>query len=575
MHLDTVKDVEGSTFMKALMKPIKRSKKAIQFYDYYLWRTGEYCKVDVAAEADIVVDLDPLPKSERELWLLDQRINLKGLPLDRELVFAATDVNEIIQQRAQERLSEITNGAVRTPGQIAVIADWIEGQTGERPRDMTATTVQVMLDDMRIDPHVAEVLRIRQDAGTSAIKKFKKMKSAILHDPTSRFRGGYVFYGAHTGRWTGKVVQPTNLPRMHYNSDEEVDTAIKAIKSRSFDRMETIDKVSLENAEAAKKGKGLDWTDVDDWRPSATNCLTKCVRSAIAAPEGKVFVAADFSGIELRLLTWFVRDEKRLSRIVEKGSSQLYIDMAEKVFGRQVSKEDTFRYTVGKAGRLGCGYQMGSYRKTQSGEPMLNEYGEPYGGFIDYAKGYGVTVSIELADRVVNAYRHDNKLVKNAWRSLQWRVNSVVEEGMSLTFNGVRIGKEGDNLYITLPSGRKLWYVDAGISSKKGHGGKSYSSVYYYGDKQKKWTKLYLYGGLELENIIQAMSRDLLCPAMVAINKEYDIVSHTYDEIVCEVDEDEADECADYMRLHMCKRHHWCRDLPLDVDMWTGKNYKK
>lgn len=315
----------------------------------------------------------------------------------------------------------------------------------------------------------------------------------------------------------------------------------------------------------------------DLWRPSATNTLTKCVRASITAPDGKAFVAADWAGIELRVLTWYARDKDGLARIVEYGSSQLYLDMSAAVFGREVRKSETFEYTVGKAGRLGCGYGMGPYAKRKNGDGQrvadLDDEGRPHGGFVEYARNYGIEITsqtLALADRVVKIYREENPKVTKLWDDCHKAAVSVVETGYPEAVNGVKFSLRNDALVLRLPSGRELFYPRVGIEGRKGR-----KSLTYWGDKNKKWQILHLYGGLIVENIVQAMSRDILTPAMLSVSEAYDIVSHCYDEIVCEVPLDIADDCAIFMDRVMCRRLSWARGLPLQTEIWKGKRYRK
>lgn len=560
------KDVEGSSLMRKMSPIGKRTKKVIDKWDLNLYRLGQYCKADVAAESELIKSIPALPELEQEIWLCDQDINLRGIPLDKELVKAGSASSDLLQKDAKKRLPELTGGKVRKPGEIAKIQKWVdEERVSFYPPipNLQAATVSQLLKDEAIPEKVKEVLQIRQDAGTAAIKKYKKEFAAVKNDLTSRFRGGFVYYGAHTGRWTGQIVQPSNMPRAHFPTDEDTEKAISAIKSNSLENMTS--------ADCVKKGE----------RKTATNTLTKCVRASITATAGKTFVAADWTGIELRVLTWFAKDEKGLQRIVEKGSSQLYLDMAKVVFGRDVSKSETFEYTVGKAGRLGCGYGMGPYAR-ELGEdgkfrPLYDDYGRPYGGFVEYARSYGIEINdstLPLAEKVVKVYREENPLVKQLWDRCHKAAVSVVETGYPKKINDVKfsvrvLGKKRA-MVLELPSGRELFYPWVGIEERKGR-----KSLVYWGDKNKKWVKNHLYGGLIVENIVQAMSRDILTPAMLSISKVYDIVSHCYDEIVCEVTIDKAEECVKFMDEEMCKPLFWSSGLSLETEIWSGKRYKK
>ena len=567
------KDTIGRSLMMRMSPINKRTRAVLAEWPQNLYRLGEYCKTDVSSEAELIRSLPPMPAAERATWLLDQRLNLRGLPLDRELVVAGAASSALIQRDARRRLPALTGGAVTTPGQVGRIREYVEQRTGRRLPDLQAVTVAQLLLDDEIPNDVREVLRIRQDAGTAAIKKFAKESAAISHDPSARFRGGFVYYGAHTGRWTGRVVQPTNMPRAHFSGEDETEAGITAIKSGDLDQMIDADRASLDAARARAADAGRDFAT---WRPSATETLTKCVRASITAPEGRTFVAADWAGIELRVLTWFARDSAGLRRIVEHGSSQLYLDMAEAVFGQQVTKADTFRYTVGKAGRLGCGYGMGPYARDRvAGRwvARIDDHGRPYGGFVEYARAYGIEIThatLRLAERVVSVYRDTNQEVAQLWYRCHNAVVSVAESGYPEEINGVKFSRCRGALVLGLPSGRELFYPRIRVEERKGR-----KSLSYMGDKNKKWQRLHLYGGLIVENIVQAMSRDILVPAMHRVSERYDIVSHCYDEIVSEVMIGQEPECAAYMDAAMCDPLHWCPDLPLETEIWTGKRYRK
>jgi len=235
------KDTVGGDLMKKMSPVAKRTKKIIADWDSNLYRLGEYCKIDVAAEADLILSLPPLPDTEQEIWLLDQEINFRGLPLDRELCEAGAESAKLLEWDAKARLPKLTGGAVRTPGQVKEIQKWVSAVTGKRLPNLQAPTVAQILQRADVPVNVKEVLQIRQDAGTAAIKKFVKEAAASRHVPDGRFRGGFRYYGAHTGRWSGQIVQPSNMPRMHFATDEDTERAIDAIKSRNLAAMEAAD----------------------------------------------------------------------------------------------------------------------------------------------------------------------------------------------------------------------------------------------------------------------------------------------------------------------------------------------
>ena len=527
VSLDVSKDTVGHRVMMQLCNPKKRSKKTIADYAVNLEILYEYCKKDVQVEMDLYQQLPELPDTERKNWLLDQEINQLGIPFDVELVKAAVDCAAQINKNARNLLPRITDGAVSTPNQVAKILEFCKSR-GVYLANLQADTVDQLVDRKTLPDDVRQVLKIRKQAGTAAIKKFARAQQQLVD---GRIRGGFVYYGAHTGRWTGKGVQPTNMPRMHFKGEEETEEAIRAIKSRDLGEVARLDKAN------------------------PTDVLTKSVRPSITAEMGKTLVCGDFAGIELRVLTWLVGDQDSLDRIVEHGSGQLYLDMAEAIFDRKVSKSDTYEYTAGKSARLGLGYQMGA------------------GRYVDMAAGYGIKIPPELAEKVVRVYRNKNPLVTDAWNAVKKCVTNTLTDGFPTKWRNIlfRYNPEYKALVITLPSKRELWYPGAHLDEDE----KGYETIFYYGDKMGKWLKQKLYGGLLIENIVQAIARDLLCYSMRSLGKDYDVVSHCYDEIVIEVLKKLAEQCVKDMTKAMTTPPQWAAGLPLGVDLWTGKRYRK
>jgi len=529
LRLPEDKDNEGHKIMMAMCRVGKRSKKVLADWDANQKKLRSYCKKDVEVEALIYHTVPPLPEKEEKIWRLDQQINREGLPFDEELVDSAQVAIDKIQKDARHQLPILTGGAVETPGQIAKIQKWANQYLPKPLDNLQAPTVEDLLASWSCPDNVREVLEIRQRAGTAAVKKFSRAKQQLVN---GRARGLFVYYGAHTGRWTGKGTQPTNMPRLKYKTQEETEEAIRAIKSCDFAQIVALDP------------------------ENPTNVLTKSVRPSVEAAPGKVFVASDFCGVELRGLTWLVDDKVALDTIRRKGSSQLYLDMAAQIYKRPISKEgDPFEYTCGKASKLGCGYQMGPDR------------------FVEMAKDtYGVTVSLDLARTSVDVYRKSNPLTVQAWGTVKGMIVDVVKDGFPRQYRDVlKFRFVKGSLIMKLPSGRELFYPRARIEETKfGEG------VCYLGEKDGRLVKKRLYGGLTIENATQALSRCLLVDSMLELARRgFQTVSHCYDEIVSEVDEDRADECLAAHNEILTKSPDWCKDLPLAIESWIGRRYRK
>lgn len=530
MGLPEGKDTEGHNLMMAMTRPSRRSKKTLAAWDENVSRQELYCQRDVKVEADIAQRLPPIPDVEQQNWRLDQQINFVGIPFDVQLVDAAVALRSSIIRDASRQLSDLTNKAITSPGQTKRMQAYVSFYLPEPLENFNANTVKDLLKDPSLPDDARQICELRQQAGSSAIAKFERAKQQIVN---GRARGLFRHYGAHTGRPTGQGTQPSNMPRLKFKTNEERDAGLAAIMTGDYERLRALD------------GK------------NPTNVLTKSVRPSICAEPGNVFVASDYSGIELRVATWLVGDTVKMETIRQRGSSFLYLEMAQAIYNRDIDKEkDWLEYTTGKAAVLGCGYQMWVDR------------------FITMTfDNYGAVVDHPTATRAVNVYRASNPLVVNAWADLKRMVIDTVSTGFPNWYRDkLHFRLENGALVMTLPSGRELWYQQARVETDS----KGREGVTYLAEKNKKLIRGRLYGGLILENAVQAISRDLLYDAMPRLAAlGWQTISHCYDEIVSEVPSPLSGRCLTDHKAIMLNPPAWAAGLFLEIESWIGRRYRK
>lgn len=522
LKLQHKKDVEGRKIMLKMCKPQRPNKEHKTFwwvrdnesYDRLL----RYCKDDVRTEIDIFNSLPLLPQSEMDLYVLDRRINQRGIRVDPALAGSAIQINEYLEQKLSGKFVELTG--VKPKSHVKV-KKWINDECGLSLTSANAKTVEGLLLDKGIPKHVSQALKIRQVVNKSSVSKYKKIVECADPDD-NRIRNTLQFYGAHTGRWAGRLLQVHNLPKGDPNYPSE--KYYKYIKKSS-----------------PKKFYFLFGAD-------SNIVLSSCIRSAIIAPRGKKLIVGDYSQIEARVAAWLAMDDIALqmyrARLVDP-----YNRMASRIFMREINRKiDTYEGAVGKAAVLGCNYGMGWER------------------FQEYALTYGAAVSEELAKKTVNLFREQYKKIVNLWYVYESLAKkAVLRPGED--FGGFFFWKDKKVLSYLLPSGRELYYQGVEIDLR---GKLSYLSPVSTGDI---WRRKSFWGGTLLENIDQAISRDLLAYSMTKLNQEgFNIIMHVHDEIIIEESLD-----VDIKDFEKCIKQlpDWAEDLPLNVSCWEGDRYKK
>lgn len=520
LNLDVQKDAEGSRLMLQMSKPRPNWKKTGKSPKWFedkarLERLYEYCKQDVRAEYALSQALDDLPRTERKLWLLDQKINRRGIYCDVELANSAIEIIETLEADANLELHRITDGMVSTPNQRDRILTWLADEC-YRPEDLTADTVEWELKNGRLTPNARRVLEIRQLHSKASTKKFTAMIDRA-DEIDWRIRDTLFFHGAHTGRWTGTGIQPQNYYRPDFERPEIELLAIPAILRHDADELEFL-------------------------FGSPITPLSSSLRATLCAAPGHDLIGADYASIEARVLLWLVKDKDALE-LIEQGID-LYVDMAAAIYGIPSEQVTKAQRQLGKTAILGLGYGMGVDK------------------FFSTCSNFGIKIDYFLAEKTVSIYRQKYRKVVRFW----WQINQH-----AINTTGP-FSKHGRFLQLRLPSGRPLHYCDPELTLNRFHEpALSYMSI---NPRTQKWEREETYGGKLTENMVQAISRDIMALGMLrAENAGYPIVMTVHDEVVAEVSK-EFGSVDEFVHL-FCQKEKWYKDCPVSAEGWRGERYRK
>lgn len=291
----------------------------------------------------------------------------------------------------------------------------------------------------------------------------------------------------------------------------------------------------------------------------ALQLLSQALRGAIVAPPGKLLFVADYASIEARVLLWCAKDEEGLE-LFRKGAD-LYCDMAAYIYKRPITKENIVERALGKIAILGLGYQMGAAK------------------FFATCMAAGIVITEELAEMVVQAYRQKYWRVKQLWYDQETAAGEATysKEGEAFECFPVKWWKEERYLYCQLPSGRKLAYPDAAIKPITTAWGARKNAITYMGvnPKTRQWMRQSVYGGLLVENIVQAISRDVMAEAMLRLEETniYKPILTVHDEVIAEAHKDHGN-IEEFVAL-VGQTPQWCPGCPIAAEGWAGTRYRK
>ena len=526
----------GSSLIKLFCTPTKPSKKngnrtrTLPHHEPEKWELfKEYCIQDVEVEKEIESRLSsfPIPASEQKLWELDQQINAYGVRVDQQLIEGALYIDDLATATLTEEAVKITGLA--NPNSSQQLTKWLADK-GLEVENLQKDTVTNLLTST--EGEVKRMLEIRQELSKTSTKKYVAMESAVCDD--GRVRGLLQFYGANrTGRWAGRLVQVQNLPR---NYLETLGHARDCVREKKIDALKYV-------------------------YGNIPNTLSELIRTAFIPSEGNILLISDFSAIEARVIAWLAGEQWRLDvfnthgKIYEASASQMFGVPLERI--KKGNPEYELRQR-GKVAELALGYQGGPYAlESMDKDKVLDPS--------------------ELPD-IVRRWRSSSKRIVDLWYSLENAALSVMRTGQPAGVRGLIIARESDIrngldfLTITLPSGRKLFYVKPFLSQNDF--GKE--ALHYFGLNQttKKWEKQSTYGGKLVENCVQAIARDCLAVTLKRLAVlGYQAVMHIHDEVVLDVPKNKAD--LDTVASIMGTPIPWAPGLPLTADGFLSEYYKK
>jgi len=488
LGLEKQKLSEGKDLIRYFCVPCKPTKtnggrtRNLPEHDREKWeRFKAYNLRDVEAEMQIQQRLAkfPVPDFVWEEYWQDQEINDRGIGVDMEMVAQAIAMDGRSKSELSAAMQELTE--LENPNSVPQMKQWLS-ENGVETDSLDKKAVAELLKTA--PGPLGEALALRQQLAKSSVKKYQAMKNAVCAD--RRAHGMFQFYGANrTGRFSGRIIQLQNLPQNHI---PDLAQARELVKEGDFDALAML------------------YEDIPD-------TLSQLIRTAFVPQDGRKFIVADFSAIEAWVIAWIAGERWRI-RVFE-GGGDIYCASASQMFHVPVEKH-------GVNGHL-----------RQKGK--IAELALGYGGSVGALKSMGA-LEMGLAEEelqpLVSAWRDSNPSITEFWWAVDRAVKECIKKRVPTETHGIRFSYESGMLFITLFSGRRLAYVKPRIGENQFGG----ESVTYMGvGGTKKWERLESYGPKFVENIVQAVSRDILCYAMRTL-RTCSIVAHVHDEIIIEAD---------------------------------------
>lgn len=524
LKLENQKMAEGKALIRYFCVPCKPTKanggrtRNLPEHDPVKWSTFiAYNKRDVETEMAIQQKLSkfPVPNFLWEEYHLDQDINDRGIQLDMVLVEQAIAIDERSREELSAKMRQLT--ALENPNSVHQMKEWLT-KHGLEVDSLDKKAVKELLKTA--PPELAEVLELRRQLAKSSVKKYQAMQNAVCAD--GRARGMFQFYGANrSGRWAGRLIQLQNLPQNHMAHLEDARSLVRS----------------------------GDYAMLSALYDSVPEVLSELIRTAFVPREGYKFIVSDFSAIEARVLSFLAGESWRLKVFAENGD--IYCASASAMFHVPVEKH----------GRNAHLRQKGKIAELALG----------YGGSVGALKSMGA-LEMGLAEEelqpLVDAWRTSNPNIVQLWWDVDNAVKTTVRQRLDTETHGIRFRYRSGMLFIILPSGRQLCYVKPKMGTNKFGG----DSVTYEGvGSTKKWERIESYGPKFVENIVQAVSRDILMYAMRTLSHCF-IVGHVHDELIIECS---VDVSLDAICEQMGRTPPWIKGLNLRADGYETMFYKK
>lgn len=522
LGLEFRKDPRGLDLINLFSKPDRNGRRRLPAdYPAEFKAFMEYCRQDVRVEMALDRVLPPLPPVEKEAFLLDYKINDRGLPVNLDLVKKAA---AFVDEYSAELLRRAEEIAGCRPSQREKTLDYLKSRGFDLP-NLQAATVEALVAQPGVPQDIVELMEYRIELSRAGTKKLKAIQNTVSAD--GRIRGGFLFSAASTRRWSSIGVQLHNLQKPSGETNPEVALSL------------------LEG----------DPNDLKIMFARPLSVIAESIRGFFESPE--YFLIADYSSVEPRGLAWMVNEEWLLDAYRRK--QDVYKVMAGKLYGIPPSQVNDSQRFMGKQLVLGCGYGMGATR------------------FRETVAKFGRQLTEEEAQAAVQGYRQSVPQITQFWRDIERACIRAVRDWKTIRLgrlvirpetlaNGYRL------LFIDMPSG-SIAYPNPSLGSEEWDG-QIRDTFEFYTPLGSGWVKTDTFGGSLTENIIQALTRDILRDGMLAADKAgFKIVGHVHDEVIAEGDNN-PDDLREFERI-LCESSPWAEGLPLASEGYIAKRYRK
>lgn len=524
LKLQDQKMKEGKDLIKYFCCPCKPTKvnggrtRNLPEHAPDKWETFKsYNRRDVEVELSIKERLSkfPVPDFVWHEYHLDQEINDRGIMLDMDVVNNAIAFDQKSKSALMIAMQNITH--LDNPNSVAQMKQWLSAN-GVEAESLGKKYVAGLIKET--DGDITEALKLRLQLAKSSVKKYQAMQNSVCKD--GRAHGMFQFYGANrSGRWAGRLIQLQNLPQNHL---PDLAEARELVRTGDYDTLDML------------------YDDIPD-------TLSQLIRTAFIARPGYKFIVSDYSAIEARVLAHLAGETWR-SKVFAEGKD-IYCASASQMFGVPVEKHgiNSHLRQKGKIAELALGY----------------------GGSVGALKSMGALemgLTEEELQPLVDSWRASNPMITAFWWDVDNAVKVAIKQRIPTEVRGIKFCYKSGMLFIILPSGRMLSYIKPRIGENKFGG----ESVTYEGvGSTKKWERIESYGPKFVENIVQAVSRDLLCYAMQNLS-DLQICGHVHDELIIECSKNANLET---IYEQMGRTPPWAKDLVLRADGYETYFYKK
>ena len=527
------KDMAGARVMMQLAKP----KPDGSFWTYdeapdKFQKLYDYCKQDVEVERAIDQRLMRLSVQEQKLWVLDHRINQRGVQVDLRSIDTAIRLVESEKRRLDAQMLRVTGGAVGHCTEVQLLCQWVKSQGVAIKGLAKADVLDALSGDL--PPQVRDALALRKEAAKSSTAKLIAMRERASRD--GRVRGTMQFHGASTGRWAGRGIQVQNFPRPRPSTkSKHIEDMFMHLGQRDY---------------------------IDGMYGPCLDAVADCLRGMLTAKPGHELIAMDFSAIEARVLAWLAGEEDVLD--IFRTHGKIYEHAASGIYDKPIEAVTKEERQIGKVAVLALGYGGG------------------VGAFQSMARVYGVKVDDGRAEEIKKAWRASHSNIVRYWYALEDAARNAVDFEETTTAGPadrrVTFKKNGSFLWCRLPSGRVLCYPYPVVKDVETPWGETRSALHFMtvNGVTGKWEETSTYGGSLAENITQAVAACLLREALPRLEEAgLPVVFHAHDEVVVEVPATADESALHRVEKLMAQPPPWAKDMPITAEGWRAFRYRK